>query len=129
MVAVMLHLQLVSFELRVTMLVAIWLSLATVNWGDDRGGWTYHGQPADTVNITSALIMGEMVGYFAERLIRDQFAKHYAERHQLQAQLNEDEALLDEIAAGIFAKQQVGRPRSPYRGLADAAAGAQPRDS
>lgn len=114
MVAVMLHLQLISFELRITILSAIFLSLATVNWQDEHRGWTYNGQPADTINISVALSMGEMVGYFAERSIRENFAKNYADKHQLQVRLQEDEDLLDELADEVYAQQHLARSRAPY---------------
>jgi len=106
MVAVMLHLQLVSFELRVTMLIAIFLSLATVNWHNS-DGWTYNGQPADTINIAIALCMGEMVGYFAERSNRETFAKAFVEVKNLQTRLDEDEELLNDLAAGLYVEKQL----------------------
>ena len=103
MVAIMLHCQLVSFKLRVTMIAAVFLSLATADW-ENGDGWTYHGQPADTINIGMTLSMGELVGYFAERLIREKFAESYAEMQRLRSQLQDDEELLDELAAeGVLA--------------------------
>jgi len=102
-VSVMLHLQLVSIELRVAMEAAMFLSLATANW-DSGDGWTYHGQPNDTINIGTALTMGELIGYFAERLIREKYLETYAEMQRLRSQLQDDEELLDELAAeGVLA--------------------------
>ena len=123
MVAVMLHLQLVSFELRVTMLIAIFLSLATVNW-QNSDGWTYNGQPADTINIAVALCMGDMVGYFAERSIRETFAKAYVEVMNLQTRLNEDEELLNDLAARMYVEKQL-QDRSSGEKLQERRAGGQ----
>jgi hypothetical protein len=104
MVAVMLHLQLVTCELRITILIAIFLSLATVNWQGDHRGWTYSGQPGDTINISAALSMGELVGYFAERSIREAFANNHSEKQYLKLRLQDDEELLDDLASQIVAR-------------------------
>lgn len=116
MIAVILHMQLISFEVRMIILGAAWLSLATVNWDDEHRGWTYNGQPADTINITVALSMGELVGYFAERSIRENFAKDYSETEVLRMRLHEDEELLDELANEVWAQQLLDhntRSRAP----------------
>jgi len=110
LVIMTLHIMYFDFGHRAIAMCCIVFSLSTAGWGGWSGerGWSTLGQPLDSAIVLTAVLVGSMLGYMIERMMRTAFLLQQAGRgelypHRMQGAISAFEAAVsNDIAAHAF---------------------------